>query len=588
LTVTYLNGKYRVATFASSDSEAARFQIDPATNVATPVAIGGPLACNTNTCLGAAGTGVARFSSAGAQLDDPPIGVNAPARPQTKPVVVAGAGEYLAVWTENVGDPPNNVLHAGRLDASGAPLDPTPALIGDHAFVIDSTFDGTDFVVLWLTGPANDSSLRFTRISPAGVVRDPGGILITRPQGTSVNSALACSATDCLVVWSASFFTFPQPPPGISATRVDKDGTLLDSTPFQVLASAEPWMLHYTGNGYLMQVRTGSLVGGTLKLDATGHAIGTPTAGSQQVLHPCGSNYISFAQLPFGSWFKFVPSLFDANAMALQPSVDFGGIATTAPSVASTATGCMLGWSQLQGDSYDAYVNLIDGSGTGASSTPLAIASDPDFSEFSPTLAVGSDGKMLATYVHVVAQAPYGNFRIGARSIAPSGTSGNDGEGGESSSNGGSTSTGGASSVGGSADIAGSNGIAGSGVETTGGSGATGGESGSGAETAGGSGATGGESGSGAAGSSGATGGASGATHSGGASGQSSCGAAHGGAAYGGAGMNGTAGDHSGHGASGGCALSPHREPERNGLAVAFLLMAIAAWGRARARRSDP
>lgn len=70
--VSYLNGKYFVAGF----------QIDPATNVASPTASSVPstLACNASACLGAVGTGVSRLSPAGAQLDVPPIVVSSPAR----------------------------------------------------------------------------------------------------------------------------------------------------------------------------------------------------------------------------------------------------------------------------------------------------------------------------------------------------------------------------------------------------------------------------------------------------------------------------------------------------------------------------
>lgn len=59
--------------------------------------------------------------------------------------------ERLAVWHEQTGDY-DTEIHAGRLDASGEPLDPVPVLVGGAGARYDQVaFNGTDFVVTWGT-----------------------------------------------------------------------------------------------------------------------------------------------------------------------------------------------------------------------------------------------------------------------------------------------------------------------------------------------------------------------------------------------------------------------------------------------------
>lgn len=184
--------------------------------------------------------------------------------------MAAGAGKYLVVWSEQPFDSFDIAIHAGRLDAAGASLDPTPALIAANGYVVDVGFNGTDFVVLWLfQQPSNAYSLRLTRISPTGVVKDPSGIELNAAVGGAL---MACAATDCLVAWTLSNWTVPAPPPGTYATRVAENGTMLDTPPIQLLPTASVWMLEAAGSGYVMQYSSPDQSGGTLlqKLDATG------------------------------------------------------------------------------------------------------------------------------------------------------------------------------------------------------------------------------------------------------------------------------------------------------------------------------
>ena len=223
--VNYINGKYLVAGF----------QLDPATNTVSPSPVTtspSKFACNAGACLAAVGAGVSRLSSAGVLLDDPPIRVNSSASAEIDPHVVAGAGEYLAVWHDirALPDNPYLPLHAGRLDANGAPLDATPIAIAPHGYFCNAEFDGTDFLVRW-TGLG---ILSQTRISPAGVVKDSGPAPAgpqgpCGPTGNGVNLGVSSIPFAC----GSQFVTFK--PTAYSdwyrnaASLVDLNGTVLQA-----------------------------------------------------------------------------------------------------------------------------------------------------------------------------------------------------------------------------------------------------------------------------------------------------------------------------------------------------------------------
>jgi hypothetical protein len=611
--VSYINGKYFVAGF----------EIDPLTNTASRVtnSVPSPVACNASTCLGAVGgTALSRVSSTGLALDDPPIRIGTPAREQNEPIVTAGAGKYLAAWYEQSGDY-DRVIHAGRLDSDGTSLDPNPmSIAGTNTFIKDVGFNGTDFLVAWLTQlPTNDWSVRVTRISPDGTLKDPNGIELA---GVGGDMVMACATTECLLAWSSATLGV------VSVARLASDGSLVDSPPLQILSKASPSMLAYADGGYVLQYLTsdfdepidsdhpGKFV--LQKLDATGHLLGAPmpVPGLPQALQRCGSGYITRTFVLQGNTFTWFASLLDSNAQVVQEKLDLGGGITWEPiSSASFANGCAIAWARRT-DSWDIYGRLLSTDG-GLTSPALPIAADA-FNEFRPALAAGVDGNVLAVYRHFVARAPYGSFRIAARLIEPAafalGTGGSGGSGGQANGTGGQLATGGTSNVAGSGgESSGSGGqpatggtsnVAGAGGESGGNGGqpATGGTSnvaGSG-EGMGGAVSTGGSASAGAGGV-GATSGEGGdpGIGEGGGGGSAPAGgslATAGTAQSGGGGVAGNAGTaqggaaaHAGqHPNGGGCAVTPRQAPGRAALPAAFLLIALAGWRRSRRANARP
>src|SRR5262249_34068081 len=101
---------------------------------------------------------------------------------QTRPAVAFGNGNYLVGWDRSRGA--NVDLYGVRVSPGGAVLDPTGIPIttglGDQLRPAIA-FDGTNWIVTWDGTPANPISVDIyaARVSPAGVVLDPGGIQVT-------------------------------------------------------------------------------------------------------------------------------------------------------------------------------------------------------------------------------------------------------------------------------------------------------------------------------------------------------------------------------------------------------------------------
>lgn len=139
--------------------------------------------------------------------------------------------EYLLSWRESLPGPPYAVR--GRLIAPD--LQPLGA-----AFTIVSTSDqpntqvatdGNDFFVVW-GQDAVLADVRGSRISHAGQVLDPGGILIVDPLRSGLEADVTWDGTNWLVVHGRMTEGFSNA--DVFAARIAPDGTLLDPDGFLV------------------------------------------------------------------------------------------------------------------------------------------------------------------------------------------------------------------------------------------------------------------------------------------------------------------------------------------------------------------
>jgi len=168
---------------------------------------------------------------------------------QTTPVIAAGAGGYLAVWTDDRtafpaggGDAGSGRdIYAVRLDSSGAPLDPVPFVVNQGPGDQDDPlvcWNGTDWLVLW-TG--SEPYLQYStplveaaRVSPDGEVLDPDPILIWdggTTYGPSSDHVLGVTSngTDWAVVMVDEYVSGLATRLRLAGLRVTPDGSVLNA-----------------------------------------------------------------------------------------------------------------------------------------------------------------------------------------------------------------------------------------------------------------------------------------------------------------------------------------------------------------------
>jgi hypothetical protein len=147
--------------------------------------------------------------------------------------VASDGVNYLVVWDDTRGgssDPAE--VFAARVDPSGQVLD-TPSLVlgtGSRSQLSPSvSFDGTNFVAAWTDSSGGQTLVRAARISRAGVLLDPGGIVIATPPAGTANltgpSVTSSPTGVTLITWLGAN------PTTLQARRLSSAGLLLDVTP---------------------------------------------------------------------------------------------------------------------------------------------------------------------------------------------------------------------------------------------------------------------------------------------------------------------------------------------------------------------
>jgi hypothetical protein len=140
------------------------------------------------------------------------------------PTVAVGfdGTNYLVVWHQSLGD--SVAILATRVSPSGALLD-TPAFriaadTGDRRCPA-TAFDGLNYLVTWFDCRRDSADIYAARVTPSGVVLDPGGFAVsTRPGGQFIPD-VAFDGANYLVVW--------QDRVDVLGARVTPGGTVLDT-----------------------------------------------------------------------------------------------------------------------------------------------------------------------------------------------------------------------------------------------------------------------------------------------------------------------------------------------------------------------
>jgi hypothetical protein len=113
----------------------------------------------------------------------PIIGVRITGGLQEHPSVASDGSDFLVVWQDCGTHWPHADIVATRVSSAGEIMDPGGIIISMDADVAEQLpsviFDGVNYVVSWKRITGASGGLYASRVTPQGVVLDPGGILIT-------------------------------------------------------------------------------------------------------------------------------------------------------------------------------------------------------------------------------------------------------------------------------------------------------------------------------------------------------------------------------------------------------------------------
>jgi hypothetical protein len=143
----------------------------------------------------------ARITPSGGVLEPGGVPVSTAPSVQASPAIQFGAGQFFAVWQDwRSGDAR---IYGARVTEDGAVLDPGGLPIATTGYPYQSPpavgFDGTNYLVAWTHGSGAD--IYCARIASDGTVLDPNGIPVSTATGDQQNVAVGFDGTNYLLVW---------------------------------------------------------------------------------------------------------------------------------------------------------------------------------------------------------------------------------------------------------------------------------------------------------------------------------------------------------------------------------------------------
>ncbi|HUP70821.1 MAG TPA: hypothetical protein VM142_13550 [Acidimicrobiales bacterium] len=142
---------------------------------------------------------------------------------QGRPATASNGTMHLVVWDEaEFGEPRD--LRGVRRDGSGNAIGTAFDIAASPAWDMlpQVAWDGENFIVAWYRTSAQNVDLLVARVSPAGSVLDPSGVVVApNIRGSSSPAALASGGVSSLVAWFDSAGA-------VRSSRISRAGVVLD------------------------------------------------------------------------------------------------------------------------------------------------------------------------------------------------------------------------------------------------------------------------------------------------------------------------------------------------------------------------
>ena len=195
-----------------------------------------------------------RVTKAGVVLDPSGIAICTAPADQWEPTPVFGHDNFLVVWHDyrNASGPD---IYAARVTPAGAVLDPEGIAVCTAAgsqWYTDPGFNGTNFLVPWADRRNGTYDIYCARVSEAGEVLDPAGIVVSAAAYDQQWPAMAFDGTNYLLAW---IDTRRASSADIFGARVSGEGVVLDSAGIPICtADGDQWYpsMTFDGTNYLV------------------------------------------------------------------------------------------------------------------------------------------------------------------------------------------------------------------------------------------------------------------------------------------------------------------------------------------------
>jgi len=230
----------------------------------------------------------ARVTPEGEVIEPDGFLISMAASGQANPTAAFADGVFLAVWQD--GRDNDVSLYGARVAEDGTVLDPSglPIVRRGSQWYPDAASLDSNFLVTWQD--RGEAGIRGARVTSGGIVLDSNGVLISGATGAKRTPAVACDSARFFVVWHDA----RSDDGDIYGARMSADGTVLDpeGIPISLAAGSQEspsiawdgtsflvaWVDARTGNPDVYGARVAS--DGTV-LDSTGFQISRGRSGER-------------------------------------------------------------------------------------------------------------------------------------------------------------------------------------------------------------------------------------------------------------------------------------------------------------------
>jgi PKD repeat protein len=181
-----------------------------------------------------------RVSGSGAVLEPEGLALGVGPGTQSAPAVASNGRDYLVIWQDDRDS--FRSLYGARVAGDGKVLDATPRVLttgtgAQSAPTVAS--NGTDYFVAWEDSRNGSTDIYGARVSSTGQTLEPNGLALSTASNSQQAPAVASNGADYLVVWQDGRNSVMD----LYGTRVSGAGTVLDPGGLVVSAGVDSYEL---------------------------------------------------------------------------------------------------------------------------------------------------------------------------------------------------------------------------------------------------------------------------------------------------------------------------------------------------------